>query len=156
MRACGGAVSLLVLLAHFWPEHSNLISNKNQIILWYLLLCTSSDILILSCVIAYSIYYECLCAFMKNFSNNIKRKDWNSPFSKSFSNDSLENYSFNFTSLYKINRFEIRNTKAKEIFVGLCSGLWIKQNILILSSDIVERFQRFLKRRHWFCILICD
>ena len=115
---------------------------------WYL------NLIMCNCIL--DIYYECLCAFMKNFSNNIKRKDWNSPFLKSFSYDSLENYSFNFTSLYKINRFEIRNTKAKEIFVGLCSGLWIKQNILILSSDIVERFQRFLKRRHWFCILICE
>ena len=38
--SCGVAVFLLLLLAHFWPEHSNLISNKNQIILQSLLLQT--------------------------------------------------------------------------------------------------------------------
>ena len=138
MRACGGAVSLLVLLAHFWPEHSNLISNKNQIILLSFLP-ASSDILI-----AYSIYYQWLCTFVIFFSNNIKRKEWTGLFKKAFSSDSsevLENYSFNFTSLYKINRFEIRNTKAKEIFVGLCSGLWIKQNILSSYSDILKDFK---------------
>ena len=138
MRACGGAVSLLVLLAHFWPEHSNLISNKDQIILLSFLP-ASSDILI-----AYSIYYQWLCTFVIFFSNNIKRKEWTGLFKKAFSSDSsevLENYSFNFTSLYKINRFEIRNTKAKEIFVGLCSGLWIKQNILSSYSDILKDFK---------------
>ena len=77
------------------------------------------------CIFDTSIFL-CLC---ENFNKDIKRIEWT--FFKLFPHSPgvLTKYSFNFTSLYKINRFEIRNMKAKEIFVGLCrSGLWIKQN----------------------------
>ena len=98
------AVFLLPLLAHFWPEHSNLnlnlnlnlISNKNQIIL-----------LLLNVSISVPLW-----AISEKISNKRARVSLFQTFPRFFPSFYKLFFQFYLTlSLYKTNRFEIRNVK---------------------------------------------